>query len=158
MPQLKKGFLKFGDRGPPIRGDLDAQSGVKILQENPGGKSWRKILIGRVKPPSVAPLTLGVGGTTSPKSSFFCDLFWGSFSHKTTIHKKKNLENEFSGHGGYPHPNCAHLINILLKFEPLDRLGWWDMIKYFGTDLGSDFRVRKPGRFYPPSWAPLTLG
>ena len=34
----------------------------------------------------------------------------------------KNLENTFSGHGGYPQPNCTHPINIVLKFEPLDRL------------------------------------
>ena len=40
MPQLKKGFPKFPLLGPPIRGDLDAQSGFT----NPGGKSSRKIL------------------------------------------------------------------------------------------------------------------
>ena len=39
MPQLKKGFPKFPLLGPPIRGDLVAQSGLtswrKILEENP---------------------------------------------------------------------------------------------------------------------------
>ena len=35
MPQLKKGFPKFPLLDPPIRGDLDAQSGGKILQKNP---------------------------------------------------------------------------------------------------------------------------
>ena len=51
MPQLKKGFPKFPLLGPPIRGDLDAQSGVKIVVKNPGEKSCTDGWLHGLEPP-----------------------------------------------------------------------------------------------------------
>ena len=46
-----------------------------------------------------------------------------NFRSYPTRCRLKNLENVFSGHGGYPQKICTRLINNLLKFEPLSRLG-----------------------------------
>ena len=89
-----------------------------------------------------------------------------TFVRTHTRYRLKNLENAFSGHGGYPQKICTRLINILLKFEPPSRLGCSRLMSILLAQKTRKKNWRQKvaqgnaqisGRFLYGVWPPLPL-